>query len=107
MSVETIKSTVNVEEYFRKMKPEDSAAIAMMCISKLASKVEELDKLYAQLAKTYGFEMGVCGITCIVQVSAEPLPHPVVSMLGTDEGISKGLSMLKAKEFKHEEFKND
>lgn len=107
MSVKTIKPTIDVEEYFRKMKPEDSAAIAMMCISKLDSKVKELDELYAQLAKTYGFEMGICGITCIVQVSAEPLPHPVVSMLGTDEGINKGLSMLKNKEFKHEEFEND
>ena len=107
MSVKTIKSTVDAEEYFRKMKPEDSAAIVMMCISKLTSKVKELNELYAQLAKTYGFEMSVCDIACIAQVSAEPLPHPVVSMLGTDEGISKGLSMLKAKEFKPEEFKND
>ena len=101
MSVKTIKSTVNVEEYFHKMKPEDSAAIVMMCISKLASKVDELDELYSQLAKTYGFEMGICGITCIAQLSAETLPHPVVSMLGTDEGINKGLNILKTEAINH------
>ena len=66
------------------------------CLSKLASKVAELKDLYASLAKTYGFEMGICNITCITQLSAKPLEKPILSMLGTDEGIQNGLNILKA-----------
>lgn len=113
MEKEIIDVKVNVEDYFSKMNPEDSAAITIMCISKLARKVEELKELYSSLAKTYGFEMGLCDITCIVQVSAKPLEKPILSMLGTDEGIQKGLNILKATASKHgfkldnEEHKND
>lgn len=101
MSVEIIKSKVDVEEYFRKMTPEDSAIIAAMCTNKLARKVTELKDLYASLAKTYGFEMSVCNITCITQISAKPLETPIFSMLGTDEGIQNGLNILKATASKH------
>ena len=65
------------------------------CLSKLASKVAELRDLYASLAKTYGFEMGICDITCITQLTAKPLEKPILSMLGTDGGIQKGLNILK------------
>ena len=101
MEKEIIDMKVNVEDYFSKMTPEDSAVITRMCLGRLASKVEELKNLYASLAKTYGFEMGVCGITCIAQISAKPLEMPIISMLGTDDGIQKGLNILKATASKH------
>ena len=96
MKLEKIKSNTDLEDYFSKMTPEDSAIITTMCINRLARKVEELKDLYSSLVKTYGFEMGVCDITCIVQISAKPLETPILSMLGTDEGIQKGLNILKA-----------
>ena len=101
MKLETIKSNTDVEDYFSKMTPEDSAIITTMCINRLARKVEELKDLYARLAKTYGFEMGICDITCIAQISGKPLETPILSMLGTDEGIQKGLNILKATASKH------
>lgn len=101
MKLETIKSNTDIEDYFNKMTPEDSAIITTMCINKLAHKVKELKDLYASLAKTYGFEMGICDITCITQVSAKPLETPIISMLGTDEGIQKGLNILKTEAIKH------
>ena len=96
MKLEKIKSSTNLEDYFGKMTLEDSAIITTMCISRLARKVEELKDLYSSIVKTYGFEMGICGITCIAQISAKPLETPILSMLGTDEGIQKGLNILKA-----------
>lgn len=101
MKLEKIKSNIDIEDYFSKMTPEDSAIITTMCINSLARKVEELKDLYASLAKTYGFEMGVCDITCIAQISAKPLEMPIISMLGTDEGIQKGLNKLKTTALKH------
>lgn len=101
MSMEKIISEVDVKDYFNKMKPEDSATITAMCIDKLACKVAELKDLYSSLAKTYGFEMGICNITCIAQVSAKLLPTPILSMLGTDEGIQNGLNTLKDTASKH------
>ena len=95
MEKEIVDLKVNVEDYFSKMTPEDSTIITQMCLSRLASKVAELKNLYASLAKTYGFEMGVCEITCIAQISAKPLEIPIISMLGTDVGIQKGLNILK------------
>lgn len=101
MKLEKIKSNTDIEDYFGKMTPEDSAIITTMCINKLAHKVKELKDLYASLAKTYGFEMGICDVTCIAQVSAKPLETPILSMLGTDEGIQKGLNILKTEAIKH------
>ena len=101
MKLEKIKSNTDIEDYFSKMTPEDSAIITTMCINRLARKVTELKDLYASLAKTYGFEMGICDITCIAQISAKPLETPILSMLGTDEGIKKGLNILKATASKH------
>lgn len=68
MKLEKIKSNTDIEDYFSKMTPEDSAIITTMCIDKLARKVTELKDLYTSLVKTYGFEMGICGITCIAQI---------------------------------------
>lgn len=101
MKLETIKSITGIEDYFNKMTPEDSAIITAMCVNKLARKVKELKNLYTSLAKTYGFEMGICDVTCIAQISAKPLETPVLSMLGTDEGIQKGLNILKIEAIKH------
>lgn len=101
MKLEKIKSKTDVEDYFSKMTPEDSAIITTMCLNRLARKVEELRDLYTSLVKTYDFEMGICGITCIVQISGKPLETPILSMLGTDEGIQKGLNILKAIASKH------
>ena len=101
MEKKIVVMKVNVEDYFSKMTPEDSATITQMCLSKLASKVAELKDLYASLAKTYGFEMGICDIACIAQISAKPLEKPILSMLGTDEGIQNGLNKLKTTASKH------
>ena len=101
MKLEKIKSNTDIEDYFSKMTPEDSAIITTMCINRLARKVTELKDLYASLAKTYGFEMGICDITCIAQISGKPLETPILSMLGTDKGIQKGLNILKATASKH------
>lgn len=101
MKLETIKSNTDLEDYFSKMTPEDSVTITTMCTNRLARKLEELKDLYASLAKTYGFEMGICDVTCIAQISAKPLETPVLSMLGTDEGIQKGLNILKIEAIKH------
>ena len=101
MKLEKIKSNTDLEDYFSKMTPEDSAVITTMCINRLARKVEELKDLYASLAKTYGFEMGICDITCIAQISGKPLETPILSMLGTDEGIQKGLNILKTTSSKY------
>lgn len=101
MSVETIKSKTDVEEYFRKMTPENSAIIATMCVDKLAHKVEELKDLYASLAKTYNFEMGIYNIACIVQISSNFLSPAILGMLGTDNGINKGLNILKTEAINH------
>ena len=100
MNVETIESKIDVEEYFSKMTPENSAIIATMCVDKLARKVTELKDLYASLAKTYNFEMGIYKITCIAQISSNFLSPAVFSMLGTDDGINKGLNILKTEAIK-------
>lgn len=100
MSTEIIKSKIDVEEYFRKMTPENSAIIATMCIEKLAQKVKELRDLYGSLAKTYTVEMGMYSITCIAQISSNFLSPAVLSMLGTDDGINKGLNVLKTEAIK-------
>lgn len=95
MEMETIHVNLNPEEYFSKMKPEDSTAITTMCLDKLCEKAQELKDLYTTLAKTYGIEMGICDITCIVQVSVPKLPFvPVLGLLGTTDGIKNGLAKL-------------
>lgn len=101
MNVETIESKVDVEEYFRKMTPENSAIIATMCVDKLAHKVAELKELYTSLVKTYNFEMGIFDISCIVQISSNFLSPAVLNILGTDDSISKGLNILKTEAIKH------
>lgn len=101
MKLETIKSNTDIEDYFNKMTSEDAAIITTMCLDKLACKVKELKDLYTSLAKAYGLEMGICDITCIAQISANFLKAPMISMLGTDEGIQKGLNILKATASKH------
>lgn len=64
-------------------------------MDKLCSKAQELKDLYAQLAKTYPIEMGVVGLTCIVQVSSEKLPFiPVSGLLGTTDGIKHALAVM-------------
>lgn len=100
MSVETIESKIDAEEYFHKMTPENSAIIATMCVDKLAHKVTELRDLYTSLAKTYNFEMGIFNITCIAQISSNFLSPAVFNMLGTDNGINKGLNVLKTEVIK-------
>lgn len=101
MSTEIIKSKIDVKEYFRKMTPENSAIIATMCVDKLAHKVTELKELYNSLCKTYNFEMSIFNITCIVQISSNFLSPAVFNMLGTDDGINKGLNILKTEAIKH------
>lgn len=95
MAVEEIKTHVNLKEYFDKMSPEDAATITTMCMDKLCSKAQELKDLYTQLAKTYPIEMGVCDLTCIVQISAKKLPViPVCGLLGTTDGIKHALAVM-------------
>ena len=102
MEIETIKAHVNLDDYSSKMKPEDSATITMMCLDRLTAKAEELKELYTQLVKTYGIEMGICGITCIVQISSSVLPMtPVLGLLGTADDIKDGLTKLTVKTLQH------
>lgn len=113
MSMETIDVHTNLKDYFDKMSPEDSATITTMCMDKICSKAQELKDLYVQLAKSYGFEMGVCGLTVLVQVSSPKLPIiPVRGLLGTDDGIKHALAVMMSSglkdlaEMKKEEEKN-
>ena len=92
--METIKTDVNIDDYFSKMRPEDSAAITTMCLNKLTLKVEELKDLYTNLAKTYSVEMGLCDITLLVQVSSPLLPDATQGLLGTPQGIKHALTIL-------------
>ena len=93
--MEEIKVNVNLDEYFSKMNPEDSATITMMCMDKLCEKAQELKDLYTQLVKSYGIEMGVCEITLLVQVSSPKLPViPVRGLLGTSDGIKHALAAM-------------
>ena len=94
MSMEMIKTDVNIDDYFSKMRPEDSAAIITMCLNKLTRKVEELKNLYTNLAKTYSVEMGLCDITLLVQVSSPLLPDATQGLLGTPQGIEHALTIL-------------
>ena len=100
MSTEIIKSKIDIEEYFRKMTPENSAIIATMCVKKLAHKVKELRDLYYSLCKTYNFEMCIYDITCIAQISSNFASPAVFGMLGTDNGVNKGLNVLKTEAIK-------
>lgn len=100
MNTEIIESKIDVEEYFRKMTPENSATIATMCVEKLVHKVKELKDLYGSLAKTYNFEMGIYSITCIAQISSNFASPAVFGMLGTDDGVNKGLNVLKTEAIK-------
>lgn len=93
--MEMIKTIINIDDdYFSKMRPEDSAVIATMCLNKLTRKVKELKDLYASLAKIYSVEMGLCDITLLVQVSSPLLPDATQGVLGTSEGIKHALTIL-------------
>lgn len=94
MSMEMIKTNVNIDDYFSKMRPEDSAVITEMCLNKLTRKVKELKDLYINLAKTYSVEMGLCDITLLVQVSSPLLPDATQGVLGTQQGIKHALTIL-------------
>ena len=89
-----IKTNVNIDDYFSKMRPEDSAVITTMCLNKLTRKVKELKDLYTSLAKTYSVEMGLCDITLLVQVSSPLLPDATQGVLGTPKGIKHALTIL-------------
>ena len=89
-----IKTNVDMDNYFSKMEPEDSAAITTMCLDKLCTKVNELKALYEQLAKTYSVEMGLCNITLLVQVSSPVLPDAIQGIFGTSKGIKHALTVL-------------
>lgn len=93
--MEMIKTIINIDnDYFSKMRPEDSAVIATMCLNKLTRKVKELKDLYASLAKIYSVEMGLCNITLLVQVSSPLLPDATQGVLGTSKGIKHALTIL-------------
>ena len=94
MSMEMIKTDVDIDNYFSKMRPEDSTAIITMCLNKLTCKVEELKDLYTNLAKTYSVEIGLCDITLLVQVSSPLLPDATQCLLGTPQGIKHALTIL-------------
>lgn len=95
---EAVKIDVDLKDYLEKMNPEDSAFITSMCLDKLCAKAQELKDLYMQLAKTYGVEMGLTDITCIVQISSPKLSPfvPVQGFLGTTDGIKNGIAALTA-----------
>ena len=92
--MEMIKTNVDMDNYFSKMEPEDSAVITTMCLNKLTRKVNELKALYEQLVKTYSVEMGLCDITLLVQVSSPVLPDATQGVFGTSKGIKHALTIL-------------
>ena len=92
--MEIINTNVNIDDYFSKMRPEDSAEITTMCLNQLTRKVEELKNLYTNLAKIYSVEMSICDITLLVQVSSPLLPEATQGILGTSQGIDHALTML-------------
>ena len=95
MSMEMIKTNVDMNNYFSKMTPEDSTVITTMCLNKLCSKAYELKALYEQLVKTYSVEMGLCDITLLVQVSSPVLPDAAVhGIFGTPQGIKHALTVM-------------
>lgn len=95
MSMEKQEIHVNLKDYFDKINPEDSAVITRMCLEQLTVKANELKDLYVQLSKTYGIEMGICGITLLVQISSPSLPFiPIKGLFGTSEGIEHALSVM-------------
>lgn len=94
MSKEMTKTNINIDDYFSKMTPEDSAVITTMCLNKLTRKVKELKDLYTNLAKTYSVEMGLCDITLLVQVSSPLLSDATQGLLGTPQGIKHALTIL-------------
>lgn len=94
MSKEMTKTNINIDDYFSKMTPEDSAVITTMCLNKLTRKVKELKDLYTSLAKTYSVEMGLCDITLLVQVSSPLLPDATQGLFGTPQGIKHALTIL-------------
>lgn len=97
MSVETVKAHIDPETLFKDLTPQDHADISTMCVAQLCKKAVELKDLYEQLSKTYSVEMGIMGITCIVQISSPVLPvAPVQGFFGTAEGIKNGLAKLTA-----------
>lgn len=90
-----IKVPVDLREDFDKLSTEEHAEITMMCLSKLCSKADELEELYTQFAKTYGVEMGLCGVSMIVQISSPVINNvPFSCTLGTKEGIKHALLTL-------------
>lgn len=95
MSKEKINVQVNLKDYLDKMNPEDSATITTTCMDKLCRKAQELKDLYVQLAKSYGIEMGISGLTLLVQVSSPNLPVvPIRVLLGTSDGIKHALAVM-------------
>ena len=92
--MEMIKTNVDMDNYFSKMRPEDSTVITTMCLNKLTRKIEELKDIYTSLAKTYSVEMGLCDITLIVQVSSPLLPDATQGVFGTSKGIKHALTIL-------------
>lgn len=94
MSMEMIKTNVDMDNYFSKMRPEDSTVITTMCLNKLTRKIKELKDLYTSLAKTYSVEMGLCDITLLVQVSSPLLPDATQGVFGTSKGIKHALTIL-------------
>lgn len=103
MSKEEIKFDVNLKDYFNKMTLEDAATITTMCMDKLCKKAQELKDLYVQLAKSYGIEMGISGLTVLVQVSSPKLPViPVRGLLGTSDGIKHALAVVMNSGLKEE-----
>ena len=92
--MEMIKTNVDMDNYFSKMRPEDSTVITTMCLNKLTRKIKELKDLYTSLAKTYSVEMGLCDITLLVQVSSPLLPDATQGVFGTSKGIKHALTIL-------------
>lgn len=98
MSMTSLKTHVDLDDYYNKMQSKDSAAITMMCLNKLCTKAQELKDLYTQLARTYSIEMGICDVTLLVQVSSPVLPDtPVRGVFGSLDGIKHALDVMSKK----------
>ena len=97
-----MKVSVDLSEDFNKLSTEEHTEITMMCLRKLCSKADELKELYTQFAKTYGVEMGLCGVSMIIQISSPIINNvPFSCTLGTKEGINHALLTLRDKVTEH------
>lgn len=96
MALEKHEVTIDTRQWDA-MSNEDHAAIATAIMEQLVNKAHELQDLYISLTKTYGLEMGVTGISVILNIdspSFKGTDDNCFCCLGTLEGITFNLPRI-------------